>query len=792
MGQGPSQAGNGAGVGSERGSEVLQRLLYRRRLAVFGSEATMSVAPLIVSMVAILWTFRDDASQAVLAIWATLVVVQILAFFVLERSFTFADASIEEIKRHWRRFMVLETAGSLIWASIIPYLAFHAAGTQVALTAFIGTGILAGVLLVYRTAPVPAVIHVVMVTLALMAAAWFWWSWAALPVLALMASFAAALLGAVRALEREFVKSAVSEVERRENSGLVQMLLNDFQEQSSDWLWTVGPRGNLRDVSEHFASKIDIAPEQLEGMALTSLFKADAGQEALAKHLRDHTPFRDLLVQLRHPGEIRYWRLSARPRSDGRMSGVARDVTADRLIEERVAFMAHYDNLTGLANRYLFNERLRMLASDKGTGARSFVLFYIDLDDFKAINDTRGHIIGDRLLREVGTRLEQEVRSEDLVARLGGDEFAILLETRGGDGLLIERAHRFLSVVRAPYEIDGNSYRISTSIGVARCFEGDCDADELMRRADLALYAAKAKGRDNLALFEPALDQAAREKRQIEADLTEAVARDQMRMCYQPIVNLANGETVGFEALLRWHHPERGLLAPSDFLRAAEETGIILPLGDWVIREAIKDVAAMPGTLRVAINLSPTQVKNPSLVATIAQAIHATNIAPERVEFEITEHVLMDQGEAGHATLMRLRELGVRIALDDFGTGYSSLAYLRRFPFDRIKIDRGFVTDVVNDAGSQAIVSTITGLARALGMETTAEGIEDARQLDALRKLGVNEAQGYLIARPVPPECLFDPDARPGQDAVRLADDFSPYRETRSVAGTRSGSDGHS
>ena len=374
------------------------------------------------------------------------------------------------------------------------------------------------------------------------------------------------------------------------------------------------------------------------------------------------------------------------------------------------------------------------------------------------------------------------------MARLGGDEFAVLIETRAGDGLLIERAHRFLSVVRAPYEIEGHTYRISTSVGVARCSEGDCDAEELMRRADLALYAAKAKGRDKLALFEPALDIAARERRKIESDLSESLRRGQMRMRYQPVVDLNTGETTGFEALLRWQHPERGLIAPGEFLDVAEETGMITALGEWVIRQSLADVAAMPGNLRIAINLSPTQVKNPNLVATVAQAIHATNIAPERVELEITEHVLMDQEEAGHATLIRLRELGIRIALDDFGTGYSSLGYLRRFPFDRIKIDRTFVTEVATDMGSQAIVSTVTRLADALGMDTTAEGIEDPRQLDLLRKLGVQEAQGYLISRPVPPEELFDRDSADHQRAsVRLAPDFEAYREGRRSGGASAG-----
>ena len=775
-------------VDPDRSEEGLQRLLYRRRLAVFGSEAVLSIMPLLVGMIALLWVFWGTASHLILTIWATAVVLQILSFLVAERRLVFDEASLDDLRRHWQTFMVLECAGTLIWAAIFPYLAWYAQGLQVALIALVGAGVLAGVLLVHRTAPFPAMFHVVVVSISLTASAIIVGSTQASPAILLIAAFGFALLGVSRQLEREFVRSAITETERRESSSLVKMLLNDYEEQSSDWLWTVGPKGNLRDVSERFATAAGLTPEELEGSPITQLFPHGEQSEELARCIVERRPFHELILALRVNGEKRFWRLSARPRDDGRMSGVARDVTADRLIEERVAFMAHYDNLTGLANRYLFNERLRAQSAGDSGEARNFALFYLDLDDFKAINDTRGHIVGDRLLREVGTRLEQEVRNEDLVARLGGDEFAVLIETRAGDGLLVERAHRFLSVIRAPYEIDGTTYRISSSIGIARCNDGDCAPDEIMRRADLALYAAKAKGRDNLALFEPDLDRKAREKRKTEADLADALRMGQMQMYYQPVVSLNSGELTGFEALLRWEHPERGLLAPTDFLDAAEEIGFILPLGEWVIRQALSDVAAMPGNLRIAINLSPTQVKNPNLVATVAQAIHATNVAPERVELEITEHVFMDEDGAGHATLMRLRELGVRIALDDFGTGYSSLGYLRRFPFDRIKIDRTFVTEVTSDLGSQAIVSTITRLADALGMDTTAEGIEDPAQLELLRKLGVEEAQGYMIARPVPPEGLFEKGASGNDASVRLAEDFSKYRLRRVAvtAGQRS------
>lgn len=771
-------------------SDMLEQLILHRRLRSFSSGATLSLFPAVAAIVTLVYTFWENAPQAVLIVWALAQIAQLCTFVAFDRQIDVASASLEELKPHWRRFLILQAVGSTIYVVIFPFLAQYAEGLQVAVLGIVGTAILCGVLLVHRTALQAATFHVLTMTPSLLLTTWLVGGFGAWPLLLLILSFGFALLATIRLQDRHFVAAAKTEIERRENAMTVNMLLNDYEEQSSDLLWTVGPRGNLRDVSERLAQKLLREPDVLEGSPFLELFVKGEERDALARHIVERSAFRDLLVKLRIAGEMRYWRLSARPRVDGRMSGVARDVTADRLIEERVAFMAHYDNLTGLANRYLFNERLRSLAGDTRSNGASIALFYLDLDDFKAVNDTRGHLVGDRLLREVGTRLEQEVRSEDLVARLGGDEFAVLIETRAGDGLLIERAHRFLSVIRAPYEIEGHTYRVSTSVGVARCIEGDCDADELMRRADLALYAAKEKGRDHLALFEPELDRRARERREIESDLRDALTRGQMRLHYQSIIDLDTGKTTGIEALLRWYHPQRGIIPPSDFLPVAEETGMIGALGEWAIREALAEASAMPGEFRLAINLSPTQVKNPNLVATVAQAIHQHEFAPERVELEITEHVLLDQSDVSRSTLMRLHDLGVRIALDDFGTGYSSLGYLRSFPFDRIKIDRTFVENVVTDMHSKAIISSITRLADALGMQTTAEGIEDREQLELLRKLGVEEAQGFLICKPVAAEFFSAAEGEEPEIAApdpALGDAFVEYREARARAVKRRG-----
>ncbi|QYJ07070.1 putative bifunctional diguanylate cyclase/phosphodiesterase [Qipengyuania flava] len=739
-------------------AEAVEHLLLTRRLEDFTRGGTLALLPLLGSIVGLVFTFREQLSLPILLGWGALQLALLGLFMVIERQVDPDTAALAELRRNWNRFAVIQWIGSLAWALIFPYLALVAQGLDAVVLAVVAVTVLTGVLLVHRTAPRLALFHIFAMTISIAACIWILAGERGWPAFILLAFFVVALLGSTREQEREIVSGARSEVSRREAAATVGLLLNDYEEHSSDWLWTVGPRGNLRDVTARFAAASGKSVEDLEGVSLIALFAQGEDRDRLARQLMERSAFRDLVLKLRVDGEVRYWKLSARPRADGRMSGVARDVTSDRLIEERVAFMAHYDNLTGLANRYLFNERLRRALSDEER-ARGVALFYLDLDDFKAVNDTRGHLVGDRLLREVGTRLEREVRGHDLVARLGGDEFAVLLETRAGAGMLIERAHRFLSVIREPFELDDQVYRISGSIGIAKCVEGDCEAEELMRRADLALFAAKKKGRDTLALFDQAMDRAARERREVETDLREAIARGQLNLHYQPVIDLDTGEVSGYEALLRWYHPRRGIVTPAGFLDVAEETGMIVPIGEWVIRQALAETAQWEGDFRIAINLSPTQVRSPHLADVVAQAIHAHGVAPERVEFEITEHVLLQESGVSAGNLEKLRELGTKVALDDFGVGYSSLSYLRRFPFDRIKIDRAFVDGVERDPDNQAIVSSITRLADALGMTTTAEGVETRAQLDLLRKLGCQEAQGYLICEPVPGENFATPAA---------------------------------
>ncbi|MDG6079233.1 EAL domain-containing protein [Erythrobacter litoralis] len=721
--------------------------LTAHRLDILARGAPLTVASSIASILVLLIAFRNSDYFGPVALWGlTNAAVSLSGLRGLLRPIPPGSDPAQPL-HVGRIFLAL---ASLVWAAGLLGLSIIARGIEIPVIAIVGTAIFVGVLLIHRAVPFLAYFHIAMLTIALGAGAAMSLGFSSHPVQLLLAIYAATLVTAVARMERDLVETVRTETDREKAAETVRMLLNDYEEQSSDWLWTVDGEGRLRDIGERFGEACGRDPHELEATFLADLLVKDTAYDNLMTAFGKGETVRDLVVGVNAGDTTREWRISARPRADGSFSGVARDITADRRNQERVAFMAHYDNLTGLANRHLFNENLRESLLPTAEHGGNCALFYLDLDDFKAINDTRGHQVGDQLLKQVGERLKGEVRSNDMVARLGGDEFAVSMATRAGDSLLIERAHRFLAAIREPYTIDGQTYRISTSIGVARCADGECDAEEFMRRADLALYAAKSKGRDSFAMFETQLDRSARARREIEADLADALENNEFKLHYQPIVCLETGRVTALEALLRWHHPRRGLVSPANFLPVAETTGLIVPIGAWVIRQALHEMSMRASDLRLSINLSPTQVQDPGLLATVAQALHVSDIRPAQVEFEITEHVLMDARESNLVTLERLHEIGVGIALDDFGTGYSSLGYLRRFPFDRIKIDRHFIENVDTDADNRAIVSSVVQLAAALGMQTTAEGVERLEQLEALRKLGIGEAQGFYLGKPQP------------------------------------------
>jgi diguanylate cyclase (GGDEF)-like protein len=425
------------------------------------------------------------------------------------------------------------------------------------------------------------------------------------------------------------------------------------------------------------------------------------------------------------------------------------EVTERRKAEERMVYLAQHDALTGLPNRVLFRDKLSegLAFARRGYG---LALLCLDLDRFKGVNDTLGHPVGDTLLQMVARRLSAAARDTDTVARLGGDEFAIVQRTISRPSDATTFASRLLDLLAEPFDVDGHRIVLTTSIGIALSPQDSVDADQLLRGADLALYRAKADGRGVYRLFQAEMDRQMQMRRLLELDLRQALQENQLELFYQPQVDMSSRCVTAVEALLRWHHPERGSVSPADFIPLAEEIGLIVPIGAWALRTACTMVASWPGTLRVAVNISAAQLTGQDLVAEVKKALRDSSLPADRLELEITESVMLNDTIATLATLHRLRDLGVRIALDDFGTGYSSLSYLRRFPFDRIKIDQSFVREMSSQPDSGAIVRAIAGLSRELGMATTAEGVETLDQLDLLVAAGCNDIQGFLFSRAVP------------------------------------------
>jgi len=427
--------------------------------------------------------------------------------------------------------------------------------------------------------------------------------------------------------------------------------------------------------------------------------------------------------------------------------------------EERARVLAFHDALTGLPNRLLFNDRLKLALSQADRHHRKLAVLFVDLDRFKLINDSLGHSLGDILLRQVADRLITTVRHSDTVARLGGDEFTLLLPELHGPEDAARTARKILRTIRKPFSLEGREVFATPSIGIAMFPEDGEDVDTLLKNADTAMYRAKDEGRDNFQLYTSAMNVHALKRLSLESGLRRALPNRELRLWYQPVVNLADGEIHGFEALLRWQHPMLGLVPPSEFVPVAEATGLIVPIGPWVLRTACEQVRAWQETsqrpLSVAVNLSARQFEQADLTEQINRALDETGLPPETLELEIVESSAMRNAESAIKTLAQIKNTGVRISIDDFGVGYSSLSYLRRLPIDTLKIDRSFVRDITIDPGDAAIVTAVVGLARTLKLRVVAEGVETREQLDFLRRQGCDRMQGYLMSAPLPPsDCL--------------------------------------
>ncbi|MEY2872787.1 MAG: hypothetical protein RLZZ373_158 [Pseudomonadota bacterium] len=577
-------------------------------------------------------------------------------------------------------------------------------------------------------------------------------------------------IGASRGVYRNLQARVSAEVKAEHQNQLIGLLLRDFEEHGSDVLWEIDSAGRLKHVSKQLAGALGLTVEDLNDHSLLALLAdlqkklSESDRESantLHERLTQGHPFRDVLLPMVIQGKQRWWSMTAKPLVDERGSaigwrGVARDVTQARIADRRLAWLAHYDTLTGLTNRAHFRVLLEGALQTSRTRLSQGAVMCLDLDGFKNVNDTLGHATGDALLVEVSRRIKEAVGRSNIVARLGGDEFAVLVRSVREEAEIGTTAQRIIDAMRPPCEVMGAAVPVRVSIGIARFPQDGTTVDEMMQNGDLALYDAKAHATGSMRFFVARLGEQIRRRLVLERDLREAMEKNQLSLHYQPKVSLHDWEVIGFEALLRWNHPEHGSIPPVEFIPVAEESGLILPMGEWALTEACCQAARWPDPLQVAVNISPVQVMAQNLPEAVQRALKASGLAPSRLELEITESVFINDNRGTVERLHALRRLGVQIALDDFGTGYSSLAYLRRFPFDTLKIDRAFVRELLISRDARSIVRNILALAKSLRMSTVAEGVEEPLQVNVLEAEGCNMVQGYFASRPMPADQVLE------------------------------------
>ncbi|WP_299321266.1 EAL domain-containing protein [Parasphingopyxis sp.] len=548
-----------------------------------------------------------------------------------------------------------------------------------------------------------------------------------------------------------------------EQRDVVKLMLRQENSAESDWLWQIDARKCIVDPSPRFTAATGLSLSELEGMPLMRLIAGENWAQGalfeeaaeLLEKMRAGQTFSDHLVPLQIGDTERWWKISGTPRlSENRhvvgYRGVIADVTDREAIERKIHHMAHFDALTGLPNRAHTNELLRERIAKAASRNRYCAFLMIDLDRFKAINDTAGHPVGDKLLEQVAKRLNALMKPGDACGRLGGDEFAVVVADFRSSEALDRRARDIIIALSAAYEVDDQLLHIGASVGSAIYPKDGGSAGSLLRKADLALYRAKGSGRGTHSPFEPALLQKAEERRAIESALRDALQNDELHLAYQPVVTLATGEVAGFEALLRWTHPVLGSISPDKFIPIAEETRLIDPIGEWVFRKACTDAMTWPEQYRLAINLSAGQLRNPRLSRAIVSALSQSGLAPNRLELETTEAILGQDNEQAIKTFEQLRSLGVTMALDDFGSGYSTLGFIGKASFNSIKIDKRFIRDAENGSKSSiAIIRAVIAMADSLGIATIAEGIENDSQYAIAERLGVSQVQGYYLDHPM-------------------------------------------
>lgn len=744
---------------SATGVDML-RPLARRQL-VTEQVSTLSrmipvLAVVLSTLVCILLTATNGHEDYAKAVIWSLAQFAALVFGLLGREEPRADA----VSRYAiGRTVVFAFALGALW-SVVPFLFLPVEQDSLAfLTVLASMGAMGTACFVFAVFPAAAVAFLVPVLLGTIVAGF------GIGDLRLTALFAFALLSFASLIlffslrqTRMLASHLRTESTIRDQRNIIGLLLKEFEENSADWLWELDSAGRIDRVSERFAQAVG-GHIRAQGKPFVEFLLEQAGEESpiireIARSIQDRTTFTNHVVHLRDGVGEKWWRLTGKPVYDegGSYSGyigTASDVTTEKLAEKRINYLAHNDPLTNLLNRARFTEQLQTAVGRLERYGSPFAVLYLDLDHFKAVNDSRGHQVGDKLLATVAKRFKSCIRETDYAARLGGDEFAAILTSNCGRDEIAPIAERLVREISTPYDIDGTQVTVGVSVGVAIAPLNGTRPDQILRNADLALYRAKASGRGIYRFFESQMDSELRERRMLEMELRHAIAEGELVLHYQPLISAESREPTGFEALVRWKHPLRGMVHPAEFIPIAEQSDIIQEIGDWTLRQACADAITWPRPYGVAVNLSARHFQNSDIVAVVKDALARSGLSPERLELEITESLLIEHADEVVEKLGELKKLGVTIAMDDFGTGYSSLGYLLKFPFDKIKIDKSFVNALATDPAARDILRSIASLGRTLRMNVTAEGVETPEQVEFLREISLSHLQGYFFARPL-------------------------------------------
>jgi diguanylate cyclase (GGDEF)-like protein len=686
------------------------------------------------------------------------------------RGFTVQTATRSEVQQE----TLWSAAMGVAWAAAVLLFAPHASPPQLLALWAVMTALMAGSAFALSAMPLATAVFLLIVGSTV--------SFAMLHlglamVSGIAAVFTGGLIGACLNAGRTFVIHESAELALVEKNEVVSLLLREFDDSGGDWMWQTDASKCLMRVSPRFAYALGVETNALETKPLLQILAGEswetgnvsAGLRDLAEKLKRRESFSDLILPVTIGGETHFWEMSASPRYDERGSflgfrGVGSDVTAQRRSADKISHMARYDMLTGLPNRLQVTEALgeAMAEAYHWRGRCAFIM--IDLDRFKLVNDALGHPIGDRLLTGVAERLQSLMNDKDMCGRLGGDEFGVVVRDASDTAKLQRLARNIIETLSKPYEVDHHTLYIGASVGTAIGPRDGASVEMLMRSADLALYRSKDEGGGAHSSYEPQLYAQAQERRDLEIALREALEKNQFHIHYQPVVCADGSAIEGFEALLRWQHPELGNVDPARFVPVAEEARLIGPIGEWVLRSACEEAMRWPETLRISVNVSAEQLTNPNFLSVVISSLAHSRLPADRLELEVTESVFIREGTNAVAVLEQLMTLGIRLAIDDFGTGYSSLGYLSKIKFSTIKIDRSFVQNATrNVPEALAIIRAVVALADSLGMTTTAEGVETDSEYQLVRRLGCRKVQGYLFGRPMAPadvRALFEVSKR--------------------------------